>query len=276
MKRKTIIILIGIFVLVCGVIAIINIPKVENNKLNQNPPIYTHTASCYSGYSDIGNAVLELKGNESETKVIGRTIISYTITDSESEIYDKLGVYHDPEQATEEKIKEILYTQTQKLDLFTIKEIDRKSNDKYTYEINFEYSVNKSFQEYVELLENAEKSDYRFTCIIDDDSEILGTWCGVDNNFVYNTPYNVKITFNSSNTGELYASKVDNSFPQDKEYIVKYNVVDNKIKVVYLQKETIKNTEYLAWHGAKEFDIQEDELSYTNYGEKVILNKQDK
>lgn len=276
MKKKILIILILIIVLLCGIVAIINISKLENKKINNKQPIYTHSASCYSGYGKIGNAVLELKGNEAETKVIGRTVKEYSSTESEKIIADKLGIYNDPELVTKEIVKEVLYTQTQKIDKFTINEIDRISGTgKYIYEINFEYTANKSFQEYVDSIENVEKSDYRFICIIDDDNEFIGTWHGIDNNFVYNVPYNINITFNSSNTGKLYASKVDNAFPQDKEYIIKYNVIGSKIKVVYLQKDIIKNIEYLAWKGSKEFDIENNNISYVNYGQKVILNKLD-
>lgn len=287
MKKKIVLILLCVIVLfgISGVILLLTLQnnnKVENNKEEQQF-VFTETATCYSGYGDIGNATIELKGNNTQTKVIGRTIKTYSINSIVADIIDENIVDDYPNTKADEIVKSILYTQTKEIDKFNMKEIDSdvsnshrnesSSYDNYTYEITYEYIVDKTLNEYIDILENTNNSNYKFTCIVDDKNDLLGTWEGIDNNFVYNYPHNVKITFNSSNSGSLYASST-NPYVQDKEYIIKYNIIDNKLKVVYLQNEKIKNVEYTKWKGSKEFDIEKNTISYINYGEKITLNKQ--
>ena len=258
--------------MLCVILLLSGCNKRENIEKEQIST-YNKSATCYGG--GIGDAVLTLKSNDTETMVVGKSI--YYIN-SQAWINDKLGGY-----SYEEKIKDILSKQSDSLDKFTMETIssyvssnrdDLSSYDNNTYKIDFEYKVNKSLEEYISTLENAKDYENQYSCIVDDDNSIEGTWTGVDNNFIYETPYNVKVVLEKSNNGILTATKVDkNAVPYDKTYYIKYNVVDDKLKVVYYEKKSINELNYIDFQYSIEYEINDNSLSYTSFGEKVTLKK---
>lgn len=250
--------------------------KDTSNNVNNKEIIYNQSATCYG---NIGDMVVQVNGNDEETKVVGR-IIKHEST--ASWVNDKMDDYTSI--IVEEDIREILNRQSEELDYFNIKQIDGyrtnirndiNTYDTYDFEINYEYKVKKSFNEYINSLENATNYEDKYSCIIDDDKEIIGVWHGVDNNFVYKYKYNIEVSLGKNNEGVLLATDFETNEPYKDKRFIKYNLLDNnKIKIAYYTKSKINDIEYIDYLYTTEYLIKDENLSYRNFGEIIILEKE--